>query len=198
MTTRLAILISGSGTNMVALAERIESTDDLAVGLVLSDRPGAGGLDRANEMGLRTEVVAWSGHADRTAFTEAVCDRVEAAGCTLVVLAGFMRILSPPAIARFPDAILNVHPSLLPAFPGAHAVEDALAAGVRETGVTVHLVDEWVDHGPVLAQEAVPVRPDDTAALLHRRIQRVEHRLYPEVVVRYARGEDFGAGREQP
>ncbi len=121
----------------------------------------------------------------------AVADVIEASGAKGVVLAGFMRILSPEFIARFPDRILNVHPSMLPSFPGARAVEDALAHGVRVTGVTVHFVDEQVDHGPVIAQVPVEVEEGDDAGSLHRRIQTVEHDLYPRVVQAFLAGDIY-------
>lgn len=145
-------------------------------------------MDRARKAGVASEVVLWSDHPGRAAFSMAVADAVEAGGAKGVVLAGFMRILAPVFVDRFPNRILNVHPSLLPDFPGAHAVEAALAAGVPETGVTVHFVDEEVDHGPVIARRGVPVEPGDTVEALHARIQEVEHSLYPEVVRAFVSG----------
>ena len=139
-------------------------------------------------------MVSWSG--DRDEFTERVCDAVESAGADLMVLAGFMRILGASAIARFPGRIVNIHPSLLPAFPGAHAVEQALEYGVKSTGVTVHFVDEEVDHGPIIAQEAVPVEVDDDVDSLHARIQAVEHALFPRVVAACAEGRLTTRGRK--
>ncbi len=124
---------------------------------------------------------------DREAFTIAVCDTAEQHGAQALVLAGFMRVLAPVAMRRFPHRILNIHPSLLPSFPGSHAVEEALAHGVKVTGVTVHFVDEQVDHGPIIAQQAVAVLEGDTSDTLHSRIQVEEHRLYPEVVAAFAR-----------
>ena len=154
----------------------------------MSDRPDVTGLDRADAAGLPTDVVDWQSFPDRDAFTSAVCDAVEAHGCTFMVLAGFMRILAPEAVERFPGRIVNIHPSLLPSFPGAHAVEEALAHGVKLTGVTIHVVDELVDNGPILAQAAVDVLDDDDAESLHARIQAVEHRLYPRVVADFVLG----------
>jgi phosphoribosylglycinamide formyltransferase-1 len=185
---RIAVLISGSGSNMSAIAEHLAGRDDIEIGIVLSDRPEVAGLDRAREAGLRTEVIDWQSFADRNAFTTAVCDTVQRAGCAYMVLAGFMRILAPEAVERFPGRILNVHPSLLPSFPGAHAVEEALAHGVKVTGVTIHIVDELVDNGPILAQAAVDVLEDDDAETLHARIQAIEHRLYPRVVADFVLG----------
>jgi phosphoribosylglycinamide formyltransferase-1 len=190
----IAVLASGSGTNLQALID----TPDIKplIRLVLSDKPGIGALTRANTAGIPTAVVPWGDHSGREEFSAAMADAVEAAGAKGVVLAGFMRILAPNFIQRFPCRILNIHPSLLPAFPGAHAVEDALAHGVKVTGVTVHFVDEEVDHGPIIAQRTVEVREDDTVETLHARIQEVEHVLYPEVVRAFVRGDLTVEGRK--
>lgn len=182
----IAVLVSGSGSNLQALIDRLDPSLAEIV-LVVSDRPGAYGLERARMAGIPTEVVEWQG--DRGRFTTAVCDAVDRAGAEAMVLAGFMRILGSDAIDRFPHRILNVHPSLLPAFPGARAVDDALDHGVTVTGVTIHFVDEQVDHGPICLQVPVEVRPEDTADTLHARIQGEEHAHYPRVV------EAFCAGR---
>ena len=177
MDARVAVLVSGAGTNLQALL------DDPAVGphivLVVSDRAEAGGLDRARSAGVRARVLDPTQHPSRDAYGLALLDVLWAEEVDLVALAGFMRILSGQVVRAFEGRMLNVHPSLLPAFPGATAVRDALAWGVRVAGVTVHVVDEEVDHGPVVFQEAVPVRLDDDEASLHARIQKVEHRLYP-------------------
>ncbi|HSJ33546.1 MAG TPA: phosphoribosylglycinamide formyltransferase [Acidimicrobiia bacterium] len=178
------MLASGSGSNLQAL---IDDQGEYRIALVLSDKPGSRALERAEQAGLPTAVVAWPG--ERGVFTTAICDAVAAAGAELMVLAGFMRILGREAIDRFPDRILNIHPSLLPAFPGAHAVESALEHGVKVTGVTVHFVDEEVDHGPIIAQVPVPVAAGDDRDSLHARLQAEEHRIYPAVVAGLARGE---------
>lgn len=154
--------------------------------LVVSDRPGVAALLRAERARIPARVVAWEG--DRGDFTRRICESVQEAGVEAMVLAGFMRILGPEAIRRFPGRILNIHPSLLPAFPGADAVSRALEHGVRVTGVTVHFVDEEVDHGPIIAQVPVPVTEADDGASLHARIQTEEHRLYPQVVDALAAG----------
>jgi phosphoribosylaminoimidazolecarboxamide formyltransferase/IMP cyclohydrolase len=181
----IAVLISGRGSNLRRLIEeQHESAYEVVV--VIADRDAAG-LEWATEHHVPTRIVPWADFSDRKAFSAAVCDQIDEFGCHLVVLAGFMRILAPVAIERFPGRIINIHPSLLPAFPGAHAVEDALEAGASETGVTVHIVVEDVDAGPILAQREVPIRADDDAASLHARIQAQEHRLYPEVVDALAR-----------
>ncbi|HSF87660.1 MAG TPA: phosphoribosylglycinamide formyltransferase [Acidimicrobiia bacterium] len=192
MPTRLpiAVLVSGSGSNLQAILDASASDAFAAeVCVVISDRPAVRALERAVEAGVPAEVVAWAEHGDRDLFTAAVCRVAERHGAAALVLAGFMRILGTEAIGRFPTGILNIHPSLLPAFPGTmHAVRDALAHGVKITGVTVHYVTAEVDGGPIIAQEAVPVLPDDDEASLHARVQQVEHRLYPDVVDALARG----------
>lgn len=157
--------------------------------LVVSDNEGAHSLERAAWSGISTAVVRWEDHSTRSEFSSAVADAVEHAGAKGVVLAGFMRILAPSFIDRFSNRILNVHPSLLPAFPGAHAVSAALEHGVALTGVTVHFVDEEVDGGPIIAQRSVPVMQGDTVESLHARIQEVEHDLYPEVVRAFIAGD---------
>lgn len=187
---RIAVLASGSGTNLQAIIDAIHDDPDFGaeIVVVVSDVPGAKALERAEAAGIPTKVVAWGDHPDRESFTQAVCDVCEAAGAEALILAGFMRILSPAAIQRFPLRILNIHPALLPAFPGTRAVERALRHGVKLTGVTVHFVDEEVDYGPIIAQQAVEVFPDDDPDSLHARIQTVEHRLYPEVVKAFCQG----------
>lgn len=184
------MLASGSGSNLQAL---IDNQADFRIVVVLSDRPGCRALERAEAAGIPVSVCPWPG--DRARFTSAICDRVVAAGAEAMVLAGFMRILGPEAIQRFPGRIVNIHPSLLPAFPGAHAVDAALEHGVKVTGVTVHFVDEKVDHGPIIAQVPVGVRSDDDRASLHARLQAEEHRLLPAVVAGLARGEIEVRGR---
>jgi phosphoribosylglycinamide formyltransferase-1 len=165
------VLVSGAGSNLSALIR----SEVAEIGSVVSDRV-CPALDMANAAGIPTFVVA----GGRTALTRAILDVVN--GADALVLAGFMRILGPAAVDRFPDRIVNIHPSLLPAFPGLDPIPRALAAGVKLTGVTVHFVDDQVDHGPIIAQRPVPVLPDDDAHSLHKRIQVEEHDLYPQVV----------------
>ncbi len=169
--------------------------------VVASDREDAPALESARTSGIPVEVVAWDDYrADRRAFTRAIVKVLEAHAVDLVVLAGFMRILSIEAVEAFPNAILNTHPALLPSFRGAHAVREALEAGVKITGATVHVVSEDVDAGPIVAQEAVPVLDGDGEASLHERILEVEHRLLPEVIAHWAQGFykiDNGIVREQ-
>jgi phosphoribosylglycinamide formyltransferase 1 len=194
---RVAVLVSGHGTNLEALLEtvRADPSAGLEVVLVASDRPGARALEVAAAVGIPTEVVAFDTFADRGAFDRAMLATVRAARPDVVCLAGFMRILGPEFVQAFPARIVNTHPSLLPAFRGAHAVRDALAYGVRLTGCTVHLVDEEVDHGPILLQAAVEVVAGDDEASLHERIKAVEHRLLPKAVRLVAHGQVTLAGR---
>ena len=182
----IAVLASGSGTNLQALID----SDDLGatIGVVISDRPDAPALRRAESSQIPTRVIQWDDFPTREEFSNAVADAVENARSDYVVLAGFMRVLSKNATDRLSGRIINIHPSLLPAFPGMDAVAQALDAGVGETGVTVHVVDEKVDHGPIIAQRVVPVLEEDDAQSLHARIQVQEHDLLPEVVNALAEG----------
>jgi phosphoribosylglycinamide formyltransferase 1 len=177
---RIAVLASGAGTNLQALL------DDPSVGpwvaLVVSDRPDSRALERARTRGIKAVVLKPAAGAAREEFDRRLVELLEGEAIEYVVLAGFMRILGPPFIRSFHERILNVHPALLPAFPGTHAVREALEWGVKVSGVTVHLVDEQVDHGPILLQEPVPILPDDDEQSLHRRIKQVEHRLLPAAV----------------
>lgn len=179
---RLVVLASGSGTNLQALLDAADLGGDVVA--VVSDRQAAGALDRARARGLAASAVVLGG--DRQAWEADLAEAVAAHDPDLVILAGFLRILSGKFVQRWP--VINVHPSLLPAFPGAHAIEEALAWGVKLVGATVHFVDEEVDHGPIIVQEAVAVREDDTASSLHARVQTVEHRLLPESVRAFCAG----------
>jgi phosphoribosylglycinamide formyltransferase 1 len=170
----IGVLVSGAGTNLQALLEA-----RLPVTAVASNRKDAYALVRARAAGIPTATFALDCHADRAERDLVMATWLEEHGVELVVLAGYMHLLTPPFLQRFPGRVVNVHPSLLPAFPGAHAIDDALAAGVETTGVTVHYVDDGLDSGPAIAQEPVPVEPRDT---LVERIHSVEHRLLPRVV----------------
>lgn len=163
--------------------------------MVISDRPQAPALDRARAAGIPARVVGWDSFDTRADFSATIGRELESAGAQGVVLAGFMRVLAPELVGRLQNRILNIHPSLLPAFPGSNAVAQALEHGVKVTGVTVHFVDEQVDHGPIIAQRAVPILPDDDLESLHARIQIEEHDLYPKVVRAFARGEITVEGR---
>ncbi|MCW1885263.1 phosphoribosylglycinamide formyltransferase [Luteolibacter flavescens] len=186
---RLGILGSGSGSNMQAILDAIAAgTLDAEIALVLSDNPEGYILERAKKAGIPTGLIDCRGF--KTKFPdEAQAETVaalQAAGVDLICLAGFMRLVKAPLLAAFPDRILNIHPALLPAFPGVAAWKQAIEAGASESGCTVHYVDDGMDTGPVILQAKVPVFPEDTAETLHQRIQVEEHRLYPEAIRKVA------------
>jgi phosphoribosylglycinamide formyltransferase 1 len=179
----LGVLVSGSGTNLQALIDAIGAGHlDARIGVVVSNEPTALGLARATRHGIPTVAVAHGDYPSRSAFDGKLVEVLRAHAVELVVLAGFMRLVSRVLLDAFPSAVLNIHPALLPAFPGLHAERQALAHGARITGVTVHFVDEHTDHGPILLQIAVPILPDDDEDALHRRIQRQEHRAYAAAI----------------
>jgi phosphoribosylglycinamide formyltransferase-1 len=190
---RLAVLASGGGTNLQALL------DDAVVGpwvvLALSDRADAHALERARARGVEAVFVDPASHADRSSFDRALLDLLREREIELVALAGFMRVIGPVLVRAFQGRMLNVHPALLPAFPGTTSVADALAWGVKVTGVTVHLVDDEVDHGPIVFQESLPVLPDDDWDALEARVHEVEHRLLPAAVRALAEGRVVVDGR---
>lgn len=194
---RLAVLVSGSGTNLQALLDAIDADADFRgqVVLVGADRADAGGLERARDAGIDTFAEALEDHPDRKAWESALTAKVQAADPQIIVLAGFMKILSGDFLRHWPDRVVNTHPSLLPAFRGAHAVRDALVYGVKVTGSTVHLVDEQVDHGPILAQRAVDIVPGESEDDLHERIKTVEHELFPAIIRRLCHGDVSITGR---
>ena len=171
----IGVLVSGTGTNLQALLDAA-----LPVVAIASNRADAPALARAGT--IATAAFELADYPDRSARDAAMADWLHSHGVRLVVLAGYMHILTPTFLDRFPNAVVNVHPSLLPRFPGAHAIEEQLRAGVHESGATVHLVDEGVDSGPVLAQERIDVHAGDTVETLHERIKEIEHRLLPRVV----------------
>ena len=182
MRSRVVVLVSGGGTNLQALLDAHQ--DAYVIAGVVADRSDAGGLSRATAGAIPTAVVDPRGHVDRGSWDRALADAIAEFAPDWVVCAGFMRILGSPVLQAFPHRIVNTHPALLPAFPGAHGVRDALAYGVRVTGCTVHLVDAGVDTGPILAQRAVEIRESDDEATLHERIKVVERELLVDIVVR--------------
>ncbi|HEY8555116.1 MAG TPA: phosphoribosylglycinamide formyltransferase [Burkholderiales bacterium] len=186
---RVVVLISGRGSNLQAIIramQRGEIAIDLAA--VISNRPNAPGLEYARAAGIPAEVVDHKAFAERAAFEAALSERIDAYRPDLIVLAGFMRVLSASFIERYAGRLINIHPSLLPAFPGLRTHERALAAGARMHGATVHFVTAEVDSGPIIAQAAVPVLPDDTPDSLAARVLEQEHRLYPRVIGWFAEG----------
>jgi phosphoribosylglycinamide formyltransferase-1 len=184
----LVVLVSGAGSNLRALLEApSEPTYGAQVVAAMADRPGTGGLDAARAAGVRTKVVDFDRYPTRAEWDDALLGEVTAYAPDLVVCAGFLRILAACFLDRVGCAVVNTHPALLPAFPGAHAVRDALAYGVAVTGATVHFADHGVDTGPVIAQAAVAVRDGDDEASLHERIKAVERPLLVDTVGRLAR-----------
>lgn len=179
---RLAILLSGRGSNFEAIADSVAAGRiDATIAVVISNRPEARGLEVARERGLNAVSLPSKG-LDREVYDRMVVAELRKHGVDLVCLAGFMRLLSAYFVREFPQRILNIHPSLLPAFPGLDAQHQALEHGVKVSGCTVHFVDEFLDHGAIVAQTAVPVRDDDSAETLAARILREEHRIYTEAI----------------
>jgi phosphoribosylglycinamide formyltransferase-1 len=187
---RVAILISGRGSNMASLiAAAADPAYPAVISLVLSNRPDAPGLERAADAGIEIATIDHKGYAGREAFEAALDARLREAGAELVCLAGFMRVLTPGFVAAWPDQLLNIHPSLLPSFPGLDTHARAIAAGVRIHGATVHYVSPGLDDGPIIAQAAVPVMSADTEESLAARVLKAEHQLYPLALALVSRGE---------
>jgi phosphoribosylglycinamide formyltransferase-1 len=183
MTGRLAVLLSGRGSNFAAIHDAISSGDlDAAIAVVISNRADAAGLVRAREWGYPAVALPHREYASREEHEAAVIAAIEESGAEIVVLAGYMRLLSPSFVQRFRGRILNIHPSLLPSFPGVDAQRQALEHGVKVSGCTVHLVDEQLDGGPILVQRAVRVESDETVETLSARILEQEHRAYVEAL----------------
>jgi len=185
----VAVLASGSGTNLEAIARAIEDGELPAkIVLVLSDNPGAFALERARRRGIPTRVVLLSDYPDRPSYDREIVQALEEARVDLVALAGYMKLAGPELVRAFSGRIMNIHPALLPSFPGTHGVRDALEHGVKVSGVTVHFVDEGLDTGPVIVQEAVPVEEGDDEETLHNRIHQAEYRQYPKAIRLFAEG----------
>ena len=184
---RVAALASGNGSNLQAILDAAKDPSYPAqVVLVLSNKSDAFALERAKNAGVPAEVIAHDRFPDRPSFEDALIAAIEKAGAELIVLAGFMRVLSPHFIKKFPHRILNIHPALLPSFPGTHAIKQTWDYGAKVTGVTVHFVDEGTDTGPVILQEAVPIFPKETLESLEKKVHSVEHRLFPEAIRLFA------------
>jgi phosphoribosylglycinamide formyltransferase-1 len=186
---RLGVLASGSGSNLQAIIDHCaDGSIDAEIVLVLSNVPGAGALSRAEQAGIATTLIDHRTFAERADFDRAVVAALQVAGVDLVVLAGFMRLITAPFIAAFPERIINIHPALLPAFPGLHVQKKALEAGARFSGCTVHIVDGGVDTGPIIIQAVVPILDDDSEESLSARILVQEHRIYPRAIQLIAEG----------
>ncbi len=182
-TLELGVLVSGNGSNLQAILDAVQSKQlDARIRLVVSNREQAYALERARAAGVPAVVCSHRGMGSREAYDEKLVSVLREAGVEYVVLAGFMRILSPLFVRAFRGRVLNIHPALLPSFPGVNALGQALAHGVKVTGVTVHWVDDGVDTGPIIAQRAVPILPSDDEAALAKRVHAVEHELYVEVL----------------
>lgn len=180
---RVGVLVSGRGSNLQAIIDAVQAGWlPVQVAVVVSDTPGAYALERARAAGIPTMVIERKQYAERSAFEQAIHDALQAYQVELITLAGFMRILSGQFTGRYPQRIINIHPALLPAFPGLHAQAQALAYGVKVAGCTVHFVDEGMDTGPIILQAAVPVQEGDTEETLGARILAEEHRIYPQAL----------------
>jgi len=193
---KLGVLCSGRGTDLQSIIDAIDAGQVPAeIAIVLTDKE-AYALERARKAGIEAVCVDRKQFAGREPFEKALIEKLEAAGVTLVVLAGFMRILTPYFVGHFAGRIMNIHPALLPSFPGAHAHRDVLAYGVKVSGCTVHFVDEGTDSGPIIMQAAVPVLDDDTEETLGARVLKEEHRIYPECIRLYCEGKLKVEGRK--
>ncbi len=192
----IAVLLSGGGTNLQAIIDAIEAKKlDAKIELVLSNKTAAFGLVRAQNHRIPTEVLDHQAYPSREAYDQAVVDLLRGRGVELVVLAGFMRLLSPVFIKAYSNKIMNIHPALLPSFPGLHVQRKAVEHGVRFAGCTVHFVNEECDEGPIIIQAVVPVFPDDTEESLAARILKQEHRIFPRAIQLYAEGRLHVSGR---
>lgn len=193
----LGVLVSGGGTNLQAIIDAIEDKRlDAEIRVVISNRADAFGLVRAKHHAIPTEVLDHKKFSTRESYDEAIVARLGAAGVELVILAGFMRLLSPVLVKAYSNRIMNIHPALLPAFPGLHGQKQALECGVRVAGCTVHFVNEECDQGPIIIQAVVPAYPDDTEESLSARILAEEHRIYPRAIQLYGEGRLRVEGRK--
>ncbi len=195
---KIGVLASGSGSNLQTLIDQLHCDEscEIEISVVISDRKEAYALSRAKNAGIPSYIVEVQDFPDRHAFDEKISELLDAHAVELIVLAGFMKLLQPTFVQKYSNRILNIHPALLPAFPGAHPVTDTLAYGAKVSGVTVHFVDEGMDTGPIIAQKSVPVFDDDDEESLHARLQVEEHKLYPTVIKWYAENRIGFAGRK--
>ena len=195
---KIAVLASGSGTNLQALIDQLHQDENsrVEIAVVISDRRKAYALTRAKEAGISTHIVRVRDFPDRDAFDAEISKILDRCGVELIVLAGFMKLFQPAFVRKYRNRIINIHPSLLPAFPGAHSVPDTLAYGAKISGVTVFFIDEGIDTGPIIAQASVPVFDNDDEESLFKRIHIEEHKLYPQVVRWYAAGKLEVVGRK--
>lgn len=185
---KIGVLLSGSGTNLQAIIDEAAAGLPVEIVKVVSSRPDAYGIERAKAAGIPVCVLNRGIYEDKLAADRLIVDELQAVGAEYVVMAGYMRMVTPVMLEAFPDRVVNLHPALLPSFKGAHAIADAFNAGVKVTGVTVHLANEEYDKGPIIAQEPVVVAEDDTEETLEAKIHAVEHELYPRVLGMIAEG----------
>jgi phosphoribosylglycinamide formyltransferase-1 len=186
---KLGVLLSGSGTNLQAIIDATTAGAlDAEVVLVISSKPDAYGLRRAQEVGIPTIGLSREVYNEQWAADELIADEMKKAGVEYVVMAGYLRMVTAPILDTFPDRVINIHPALLPSFPGAHGIDDAFNAGVKVTGVTVHFANARYDEGPIIAQRALEIREDDTLESLEERVHAIEHILYPQALQLIARG----------
>lgn len=194
---KIGVLLSGSGTNLQAIIDEAAAGLPVEIVKVVSSRPDAYGIERAKAAGIPVCVLNRSVYEDKLAADRLIVDELQAVGAEYVVMAGYMRMVTPVMLEAFPDRVVNLHPALLPSFKGAHAIADAFNAGVKVTGVTVHLANEEYDKGPIIAQEPVVVEEDDTEETLEAKIHAVEHELYPRILGMIAEGRvSVGADRK--
>ena len=195
---KIGVLASGSGSNLQTLIDQLHCDEscEIEISVFISDRKEAYALSRAKNAGIPSYIVKAQDFPDRHAFDDKISELLDAHAVELIVLAGFMKLLQPTFVQNYSNRILNIHPALLPAFPGAHPVTDTLAYGAKVSGVTVHFVDEGMDTGPIIAQKSVPVFDDDDEESLHARLQVEEHKLYPTVIKWYAENRISFAGRK--
>ena len=194
---KIGVLCSGRGSNLASIIAAVERGDIRAeIAVVIADKADAYALERAREKGIPAVAVVYRDYAARADFEDALRAELSTHGVTLIVLAGFMRILTPAFVHAYAGHILNIHPALLPSFPGAHAHRDALSYGVKVSGCTVHFVDEGTDSGPIIMQAAVPVHDDDTEETLAARVLEEEHRIFPEAIRLYVDGRLQMDGRQ--
>lgn len=183
MKKRIAIFVSGSGTNMENIAKCIQAGElDCQSALVVCDQPNALALERARRFGLECFVIERKNFKSKAEFDMKITEKLRQKKIDFILLAGYMRILSPEFVRTWPWKIINIHPSLLPKYPGAHAIKDAFEAKEKETGVTIHFVDEGVDSGPIILQRRVPIKPTDSLETLEARVHETEYELYPEAI----------------
>ena len=194
---RIGVLVSGSGSNLQSIMDACANHEiDGQVSIVISNIPGVFALERALKQGIPAEVISHTEYPDRESFDAKLIDILKAYHVDLVALAGFMRVLTPTFLREFPGRIMNIHPALLPSFPGLGVRQKAIDYGVRFSGCTVHFVDDGVDTGPIIIQAVVPVYPDDTEDILKERILCLEHKIYPEAISLFAQGRLSISGRK--